>query len=86
MSSMFLMLKDNRPEYELDKQNGPDLYLFFVENHVLLLLLPFSAGWNMDVINNLDVTALDSELVQQRFHSARKIFHNVMNTSQVVYK
>lgn len=83
MSSMFLMLKDNRPEYELDKQNGPDLYLFFV---CLLLLLPFSAGWNMDVINNLDVTALDSKLVQQRFHSARKIFHNVMNTSQVVYK
>lgn len=86
MSSISLTLKDNRPEHELDKQNGPYLYLFFVENHVLLLLLPFSAGWNMDVINNLNVTALDSELVQQRFYSARKIFHNVMNTSQLVYK
>lgn len=37
-------------------------------------LLPFGTGRNVDVINDLDVAALDSELVQQRFHSARKIF------------
>lgn len=31
------------------------------------------AGWDIDVINDIDVTAADSEFLQQRLHPATHI-------------
>lgn len=35
--------------------------------------LPVRAGWDIDVINDIDVTAVDSEFLQQRRHPAGQI-------------
>lgn len=32
--------------------------------------LPVRAGWDMDIINDIDVSAVDSEFLQQRLHPA----------------